>query len=468
MEQDNSKFDRVCEIVYRYAVLFVGLWILTFGVALSTKADIGISPLSSAPYVLSTVWSWTMGDITIAMHIVFIATQIILLKKKTPMNVLLQIPVAFVFGYFTDMTLDLVADMPPPTYLGALSLCVISCVFTAIGVYLEFKAEVAVLAGEGLTIAFVKRFGWRFGSVKIWVDCVMSLTACLCCLFVSGNFTGLGEGTFICAVSVGLIIRWAEKLFPRLAEPWNFSFKKSGTKKKNVYAADAPLVFSIDREYGSGGHVIGEIIAKKLGIDFYDNELIEMTAARSGLTPEYIRKNEQQLAAAFLGELYAQNYVYSPDELPPADAVFLSQSKIIRELAAQRSCVIVGRCANFILKGRPNLYSVFLHASPQERKERLIRNYGVAPERATEEMNRMDTRRRKHCRFFTGCDFGDVRAYDSVIDTSGKTPEETANYIILSAQEKTGCAVVEKNDNSGLLSTEGQTEHGAVCGEQGC
>lgn len=467
MEHSN-RFDRVGEIVYRYAVLFVGLWILTFGVALSTKADIGISPLSSAPYVLSTAWPWTMGDITIAMHIIFIAIQILLLKKKTPLNVLLQLPVAFVFGYFTDMTLDLVADMPPPTYMEALLLCILSCVFTAIGVYLEFKADVAVLAGEGLTIAFVKRFGWQFGSVKIGVDCVMTLAACLSCVFIAERFTGLREGTFISAVSVGLIIRWAEKLFPRLAEPWTFSFKRSKPERQNVYAADAPLVFSIDREYGSGGHVIGEIIAKKLGIEFYDNELIEMTAARSGLTPEYIRKNEQQLTSAFLGELYAQNYAYSPDELPPADAVFLSQSKIIRELAAQRSCVIVGRCANFILKGRPNLYSVFLHASPQEREERVVRNYGVAPERATEEMNRMDTRRRKHCRFFTGCDFGDPRAYDAVIYTSGKSPEETANYIILSAQEKTGCAAIGKNDNSDLFPTDGQTEHSVVCGEQGC
>lgn len=438
MEHEN-RFDRMCETVYRYAVLFVGLWILTFGVALSTKADIGISPLSSAPYVLSTAWPWSMGEITIAMHVVFVAIQIALLQKKTPFNVLLQLPVALVFGYFTDMTLDLVADIPTPTYAGSLILCFISCVFTAIGVYLEFKAEVAVLAGEGMTIALVKRFGWKFGSVKIGFDCVMTLTACLCCLFIAGSFTGLGEGTFISAVSVGLIIRWAEKIFPRLAEPWSFSFKKTKTRKKNVYSADAPLVFSIDREYGSGGHDIGKMIARKLGIEFYDNELIEMTAVRSGLTPEYIRRNEQQLANTFLNELYAQNYAYSVDELPPADAVFLTQSKIIREVASQCSCVIVGRCANFILKGRPNLYSVFLYASEEERKARIIQNYGIDPKRAEEEMEHMDIRRRRHCRFFTGCDFGVREAYDAVIDTSGKSMEETANEIIRLARERTGC-----------------------------
>ncbi len=254
------------------------------------------------------------------------------------------------------------------------------------------------------------------------------------------RYTGIREGTFICAVSVGLIIRWAEKLFPCLEEPWNFSFRKSGAKKRNVYAADAPLVFSIDREYGSGGHDVGKIIAQKLGVSFYDNELIEMTATQSGLPLEYIRKNEQQLANAFLGELYAQNYAYATDELPPADAVFLTQSKIIRDAAARHSCVIVGRCANFILKGRPNLYSVFLHASEEERKERIIRNYGIAPERVTEEMKRMDVRRRRHCRFFTGCDFGDPGAYDTVIDTTGKSLEETADEIIRSVREKTGKA----------------------------
>ncbi len=430
------------ETLCRYLVLAAGLWILALGVAVSTKADLGVSPISCLPYVLSKACPWTMGELTAAMHMVFILVQLALLRRKTPWNVLLQIPIAFVFGYFTDLTLELVAPIPVSSYARAMALCLISCLLIAIGVYLEFKANVAVLAGEGMSMAFVKTFGWEFGSVKIGFDCSLVVVSCLSCLFVLGEWTGVREGTFIAAVLVGMAVRMIDRIFPSLAGAWSFhpSRRESRPKPHEIYRADAPPVFSIDREYGSGGHAVGKLIAEKMGIEFYDTELVELTAERSGLTPEYIRKNGQQLASRFLYELYAQNYAYSADELPPADAVYLAQSKVIRELAATRSCVIVGQCANYILKGRPHLCSVYLHAAAEKRRKRVIENYGVPEKRALEEMNRMDLRRRRHCRYFTGHHLGDPHYYDIVLDTSEMAPEDAADLIIDLARKGSGTA----------------------------
>ena len=172
------------------------------------------------------------------------------------------------------------------------------------------------------------------------------------------------------------------------------------------------------------------MLAEKLGIRFYDSELVYLTASRSGLTPDYIRKHEQQLSSRFLHELYAQNYAYTAEEMPPEDATFLAQSKVIRDITASQACVIVGRCANFILKGRPNLFSVFLHANRATRIQRVIENYGVEPGGAARAMDIMDSRRRTHCLHYTGQELGNARLYDLCVNTSDYGLERTVELIL--------------------------------------
>lgn len=179
------------------------------------------------------------------------------------------------------------------------------------------------------------------------------------------------------------------------------------------------------------------MLAEKLGIPFYDSELVYLTAAQSGLTPDYIRKHEQQLTSRFLHELYAQNYAYTAEELPPEDATFLAQSKVIRDLTAAQACVIVGRCANFILKGRPNLFSVFLHADPAVRMQRVVENYGVEPARVAKTMDTMDSRRRTHCLHYTGQELGNARLYDLCVNTSDYGLERTVELILEAINTRT-------------------------------
>ena len=383
------------EHVLRCSVLIAALFIMSLGIALSTKADLGVSPISCTPYVLSLAFPLTMGTVTILMHLSFVAVQAALLKRQFRPAHLLQIPIAFIFGFLTDFSMWIMAPLEPDGYLWSVILCLFSCVVIGFGVFLQVKADSVLLAGEGMSLAFVKLFKWEFGAVKTGMDCTLVCIGLACSLIFLSGLTGIREGTVVAAV------------------------------------------ISIDREYGSGGHAIGKMLAEKLGIRFYDSELVYLTASRSGLTPDYIRKHEQQLSSRFLHELYAQNYAYTAEEMPPEDATFLAQSKVIRDITASQACVIVGRCANFILKGRPNLFSVFLHADRAMRMQRVIENYGVEPGGAARAMDIMDSRRRTHCLHYTGQELGNARLYDLCVNTSDYGLERTVELILEAINTRT-------------------------------
>ena len=134
-------------------------------------------------------------------------------------------------------------------------------------------------------------------------------------------------------------------------------------------------VITISREYGSGGRAIGERLAKELGVPFYDKELIFMAAKESGLSEEYIKKTEQMKSTSFLYGLYM-----SAQQLPMNDQIFLVQSKIIRQVAQEGPCVIVGRCADYVLRERKDLLSVFIHAPVAFRADRAQKSMRKRPE----------------------------------------------------------------------------------------
>ena len=193
----------------------------------------------------------------------------------------------------------LMAPLEPDGYLWSVILCLFSCVVIGFGVFLQVKADSVLLAGEGMSLAFVKLFKWEFGAVKTGMDCTLVCIGLACSLIFLPGLTGIREGTVVAAVLVGMIVRffnrhvfWPDRLLERMARPGAASELPPLTQT-SAYAPDAPLVISIDREYGSGGHAIGKMLAEKLGIRFYDSELVSLTASWSGLTPDYIRKHEQ-------------------------------------------------------------------------------------------------------------------------------------------------------------------------------
>lgn len=153
-----------------------------------------------------------MGDITIAMHVLFILVQILLLRRNYDPVQLLQLAAAFVFGYFTDLTLTLTDKITAAGYLQQWGLCLISCVLVAIGVELEVKANVIMLAGRGNHDCNCKRISCCICKVKIAFDSSMVIIACIISLAMLGNIKGVREGTVAAAILVGLLVKLLDKM----------------------------------------------------------------------------------------------------------------------------------------------------------------------------------------------------------------------------------------------------------------
>lgn len=186
------------------------------------------------------------------------------------------------------------------------------------------------------------------------------------------------------------------------------------------------IVITIGREYGSGGRLIAKKLSEDMGITFYDKQLISDVAKKTGFSEHFIRNAEHQRPTnSFLYDLYTS--VQTPS-VP--DQVFIAQAKVIKEAAARESCVIVGRCADYILKDRPDCLHTFIHASPEFRADRIVRLYGeseVAPEKR---LSDKDTRRANNYRHYTGREWGTAQNYHLCLDSSVIGVEKCADIIL--------------------------------------
>lgn len=198
MTRDNLK---------RYIVLIIGLFIMALGVSLSTKANLGTSPIGSLPYVLSMVLPWTMGQITFVMQTLFVVIQILLLRKDYQWVQLLQIAVAVVFGYFTDLTLAIVSGIKLNNYFLQWLLCLSSTFFVGFGVFLEVKSGLVIPAGEGLVKVIAQVMKKEFGKIKIRFDCSIVTIAIIISLCSFHSLKGVREGTIAAAILVGTVVR---------------------------------------------------------------------------------------------------------------------------------------------------------------------------------------------------------------------------------------------------------------------
>lgn len=203
-------------IAKRYLLLLVGLSIMAFGVAFSIKASLGTSPISSVPYVVSLFTPLTVGTATIVMHCVFILLQILILRRNYHPIQLMQLPVAFFFGYLTDFGVWAVQGVRCSTYWQQWSVCLIGILLVAVGVSLEVKAGVVVLAGEGVVLAICKVLPKiKFGYMKVGFDVTLVVIACVLSLGFTGRLQGVREGTVAAALLVGLIAKQLGKLLMR-------------------------------------------------------------------------------------------------------------------------------------------------------------------------------------------------------------------------------------------------------------
>ena len=175
-------------------------------------------------------------------------------------------------------------------------------------------------------------------------------------------------------------------------------------------------IITISREFGSGGRFIGEEVAKKLGIAYYDKNIINDIAEKSGLSPEYVQKNAELspkkglFAYAFAGRDITGKSV--------EDMVYEAQRKVILELAEKESCVIIGRNADYILKDRDDVLNVFIHGGTPEKIQRITRLYNVEEQKAVKMMVDIDKRRMVNYNFYTNQKWGKADNYTLCLNSS--------------------------------------------------
>lgn len=202
--------------IKRWLSLMVGLFIMAFGVSFSIKGNLGTSPISSLPYVTGQISGLTVGTTTIIMHCVLILLQILILREKYDWIQLLQLPIAFLFGFMTDLAVEALAFLHPANYVQQWLLCGIGIILVAVGVSIEVTANVITLAGEGFILAVCKICPIKFGTMKICFDVSLVVISCiLSVLFLHGIY-GVREGTVAAAILVGSISRQVNKYLERI------------------------------------------------------------------------------------------------------------------------------------------------------------------------------------------------------------------------------------------------------------
>lgn len=215
---------------------------------------------------------------------------------------------------------------------------------------------------------------------------------------------------------------WYNKLC-NLLKPGVISLKKS--------------IITIERQYGSGGSIIGKLAADKLGINCYNRQILEMTAQKCGISPEYLESAEENVPTSFLYSLLlsANPSRSMEDNLPLSDKVFLMESRIITEISEKEdSFVLVGRCGNYILEDM-GCFSVYIYANPEERIDRAVKEYGIAQNKAEQTMKKADKRRETFYNVNTGRLWQDKDQYSLCLN-SAELGDELCAELIVQAYKK--------------------------------
>lgn len=179
------------------------------------------------------------------------------------------------------------------------------------------------------------------------------------------------------------------------------------------------LIITISRQYGSGGRELGQKLAERLGIPYYDKELIILAAERSGYARSLFEEADQKASNSVIFSLMRAGSMANTYDMPLNDKIYLIQSSVIQQVARKGSCVIVGRCADYVLQDKFPCLNVFIHAGLQQRMDRAVRLYGLSPDDVQSTLLRTDKRRETYYNYYTGRKFGDARNYTLSLDSLG-------------------------------------------------
>ena len=183
-------------------------------------------------------------------------------------------------------------------------------------------------------------------------------------------------------------------------------------------------VITIAREYASGAEEIAKKLSLELGIKVYDKEMISLAAKESGLAEAVVAETEQKKTNSFLYSLYMTSQV-----LPLSDQIFMTQSRIVKKLAENELCIIIGRCADNVLADKDNCLKVFIHADIKDRVKRAKDEHGLSVPKPEEYIKKVDKQRSSYYKYFTERMWNDVKNYDIVINTSKTGVDKAVNII---------------------------------------
>ena len=203
--------------------------------------------------------------------------------------------------------------------------------------------------------------------------------------------------------------------------------KRQGTCRidhngKGGFFLAVSTIITVGRQYGSGGRYVARLLAEKLGIPFYDKELLAEVAKDSGFNEELLQEHDEKNTRGFLFSMMGSGQTLGDSgsmylDMPLNHRIFLAQFDTIRRIAGQGPCVIVGRCADYVLRDQPKVLNVFIKADREERIRRIVEYYGADALRAEEMIKKSDKQRASYYNYYATGTWGDVNNYDLCVDT---------------------------------------------------
>lgn len=194
-------------------------------------------------------------------------------------------------------------------------------------------------------------------------------------------------------------------------------------------------VITIARSYGSGGRTLGKLLAEEMGIHYYDREILRMASDQSGISEALFGQADEKLNKSPLFGIIRKN-PYRGGVIPPESADFVSddnlfnyQAKVIRELAEQESCIIIGRCADYVLRDQQDVIRLYFYAPLADCVTRVMNQNGLTEKEAVKKIERTDKYRAEYCRYYTGRDWNDARNYNFCLDTTSMSYEKLVEVV---------------------------------------
>jgi uncharacterized membrane protein YczE/cytidylate kinase len=448
MKKQSVKVDRAFILLWakRLFIYLVGLYCMAIGVVFSAKSSLGVSPVGSLANVLYQIGLSeglpayvNLGNCTTAVYCLYILTELLILRREFQPKMLLQLVASLLFGQLVNLATAMMAFLPvPPNYGIQMLYLLCSVPLVAAGVMLYLTPNILPTPGEGMSLAISKKTGWAVGSSKTLFDCALVVISGITSLVYFHALVGVREGTVICALLVGYTMKQLQKPFQkpllRFVERED-RVSRALTAASEGYRLDASgkpkIMITIGREFGSGGYEIGKRLAEKLGITFYDSQINEMASAQSGIPLSKVEELEHHMEREIVYDFKNAAYAMTSGSLSTEEQLFVAQTTVIRQIASgDESCVIMGRCADYVLYEDPNCFRLYIHARPSARIERVMKQYGLSEDQARTQMENTDRSRAQHYRHFTGREYGKQEYYHLSVDSGMLGTEASVDAIV--------------------------------------